>query len=141
MKLKDTDSEICQDLSLNLVDTSNNILDTYIFNLECTTEPTVKDFSDILTTPIFQYNFGYNVEKFDTKNAALKLYVQGIKQLVNAGKTVTIVVNSSASKVPTRKYKSNYDLAATRQKNGKNTMIKLLKQYNIPLDKVKICHG
>ena len=90
---------------LNLVDTSNKVLDTYTFNSTCQTGETVQQYSDILTTPIFQYNFGYNKDVFNTKNEALRLYVQGIKQLVDNGKEVTILVYASASKVPTRAYK------------------------------------
>jgi hypothetical protein len=136
-KLDEADFEFCDDLILNLVDTSNNILDTYTFNSTCETRPTVTEFSDILTTPIFQHNFGYNKDKFNTKNEALKLYVQGIKQLVDAGKEVTILVYSSASKVPTRQYKNNYDLAKKRQASGRATLTKVLKSYGIDISKIK----
>lgn len=136
-KLDEADFEFCEDLILNLVDTSNNILDTYTFNSNCETGPTVSDYSDILTTPIFQYNFGYNKDKFNTKNEALNLYVKGIKQLVEAGKEVTILVYASASKVPTKQYKNNYDLAKKRQENGAATLEKVLKSEGIDLSKIK----
>ncbi|MCB9225204.1 MAG: hypothetical protein R2780_03050 [Crocinitomicaceae bacterium] len=136
-KLEEADFDFCDDLILNLVDTSNTILDTYTFFANCETKPTVTEFSTILTTPIFQYNFGYNADKFNTKNEALNLYVQGIKQLVDAGKEVTILVYSSASKVPTKQYKSNYDLAVKRRDSGKETLTKVLKASGIDMTKIK----
>lgn len=141
MKLEGVVGDLCEDLTVNLVDTANNILDTYIFNFDCTTKPSVSEFSDILTTPIYQYNFGYNKEDFDTKNQALILYVQGIKQVVDAGNEVKIIVSSSASKVPTRKFKSNYDLAQKRQETGIATITKVLKQYGVDMSKVTFVNG
>lgn len=135
-RIEEADFEFCEELVLNLVDTSNNILDTYTFNSECQTNETVQQYSDILTTPIFQYNFGYNKDVFNTKNEALKLYVKGIKQLVDNGKEVTIYVYASASKVPTRSYKNNYDLAQKRLEKGKKTLTKVLKSEGIDLSKV-----
>jgi WD40-like Beta Propeller Repeat len=135
-KIEEADFEFCDDLVLNLVDTSNNILDTYTFNSVCETGETVQDYSDILTTPLFQHNFGYNKEKFNTKNDALRLYVKGIKQLVDKGKKVTIYVYASASKVPTRAYKNNYDLAQKRLETGKKTLIKVLKNSGIDMSMI-----
>ncbi|MFT4603265.1 MAG: hypothetical protein ACI857_003453, partial [Arenicella sp.] len=124
-KIEEADFTFCEELVLNLVDSSNNILDTYTFTEDCGTGENVVEFSDILTTPIFQYNFGYNKDKFNTKNEALKLYVRGIKQLIDADKEITILVYSSASKVPTRSYKNNQDLANKRQQSGKSTLKKV----------------
>ena len=137
-RIEDGDFEFCQDLILNLVDSSNNILDTYTFNPDCETNPTVQEFSSILTSPIFQHNFGYNKDKFNTKNEFLKRYVKGIRQLVESGKTVTIYVSASASKVPTRAYKNNYDLAKKRLSNGKSILRKVLKSEGIDLSKIKL---
>jgi tetratricopeptide (TPR) repeat protein len=136
-KIEEDDIDFCEELVLNLVDDKNNILDTYTFNDECQTGETVSEFSDILTTPIFQYNFGYNKEKFNTKNEALKLYVRGVQQVINAGKEVTILVYSSASKVPTRSYKNNQDLANKRLQSGKSTLKKVLKSYGVDTSKIK----
>ena len=136
-KIDESEFTFCDDLILNLVDTSNNILDTYTFDANCESTPSVTEFSDILTTPIFQHNFGYNKDKFNTKNAALKMYVKGIKQLIKAGKTVTILVYSSASKVPTRSYKNNYELSKKRQKTGRSILIKILKSEGVDISKIK----
>ena len=136
MKLDEVDFDFCEDLVLNLVDSTNTILDSYTFKANCETNSTVSEFSSILTTPIFQYNFGYNKDKFDTKNDALKLYVKGIKQLIENGKTITIYVSASASKVPTKSFSSNLDLAVQRLKTGKDLLIKLLKSEGVDLSKV-----
>lgn len=136
-KIEESEFTFCEELVLNLVDSSNQILDTYSFNGDCQTGETVNEFSTILTTPIFQYNFGYNKEKFNTKNEALKLYVKGIRELIEAGKTVRILVYSSASKVPTRRYKSNQDLANKRLETGKETLIKVLKSEGLDVSKIE----
>lgn len=138
LKILEEDFDFCEDLSLHLVDSSNNILDSYTFKANCETKSTVSEFSTILTTPIFQYNFGYNKDKFDTRNEALKLYVQGIKQLVNNGKSVTIYISASASKVPTKSYSSNQELANQRLKSGKDILLKMLKAEGIDLNKINL---
>jgi Tol biopolymer transport system component len=135
-KIEESDFTFCEALILNLIDSSNKTLNTYTFNGDCQTGETVAEFSNILTTPLYQYNFGYNKEKFNTKNESLKLYVKGIKQLVAAGKEVSILVYSSASKVPTRSYKNNQDLADKRQISGKETLMKVLKSEGIDISKI-----
>ena len=136
MKIEEQDFDFCEKLVLNLIDSANNVLDTYTFNSECNSNPTVSEFSTILTTPIFQYNFGYNKEEFNTKNEDLKEYVRGVKQLLDAGKDVTIYVTASASKVPTKKFKNNSDLAKKRLETGKTIMTKLLKSNRIDMSRV-----
>lgn len=136
LKIDEDEFDFCEDLTLNLIDSTNVIADSYTFKANCETGATVSEFSSILTTPIFQYNFGYNKDKFDTKNEALKLYVKGIKQLVDNGQTVTIYVSSSASKVPTKSYSSNQELADQRLQSGKELLIKLLKAEGIDVSKI-----
>lgn len=136
MKIEEDDFDFCEDLILNLVDSANVIKDSYTFKSNCETNTTVSDYSTILTTPIFQYNFGYNKDKFDIKNEALRLYVKGIKQLIESGQTVTILIYSSASKVPTKSYSSNQELANQRLKSGKEILIKLLKAEGIDISKI-----
>jgi len=136
MKIEEETFEFCPTLVLNLVDSSNNVLDTYTFGADCETNPHVSEFSDILSTPIFQYNYGYDKDDFNVKNEDLKEYARGIKQLLDAGKDVKIYVTSSASKVPTRKFKNNSDLAKNRMVIGKKTMTKLLKSNKIDMSRV-----
>ncbi|MBI3136424.1 MAG: PD40 domain-containing protein [Bacteroidetes bacterium] len=136
IKINEDDFDFCEDLILNLVDSSNTIMDTYTFKANCETKTTVSEYSTILTTPIFQYNFGYNKDKFDTHNEALQLYVKGIKQVIESGQKVTVVISSSASKVPTKSYASNQELANQRLKTGKDILIKLLKSEGIDVTQI-----
>lgn len=136
IKIDEADFDFCEDLFLNLVDSNNTAIDSYTFKANCQTGSTVSEYSTILTTPIFQYNFGYNKDKFDTKNEALQLYVKGIKQLIDNGQTVTIIISSSASKVPTKSYNNNQELADQRLKSGKEILIKLLKSEGIDVSKI-----
>ncbi|MBK8926248.1 MAG: PD40 domain-containing protein [Crocinitomicaceae bacterium] len=136
IKIDEADFDFCEDLFLNLVDSNNTAVDSYTFKANCETGSTVSEYSTILTTPIFQYNFGYNKDKFDTKNEALQLYVKGIKQLIDNGQKVTIIISSSASKVPTKSYANNQELADQRLKSGKEILIKLLKSEGIDVSKI-----
>ena len=141
LKIDEDEFDFCEDLVLNQIDSSSVIVDTYTFKANCESNQTVSDFSTILTTPIFQYNFGYNKDKFDVNNEALKLYVKGIRQLIENGQTVTIVISSSASKVPTRAFATNKDLALQRLATGKNILIKLLQAEGLDISKITFVDG
>lgn len=136
IKIDEDEFDFCEDLVLNKVDESGVIRDTYTFKANCETKTTVSEYSTILSTPIFQYNFGYNKDKFDTKNEALQLYVKGVKQVIDSGQKVTIVISSSASKVPTKSYSSNQELANQRLQSGKDILIRLLKAEGIDVSKI-----
>jgi hypothetical protein len=136
MKIKEGDFEFCETLVLNLVDGKNNVVDVYTFNDLCQTNPHVQEYSDILQTPIFQYNFEYNKDEFNTENEHLNEYVRGVKQILDAGKTLKILVTASASKVPTKKYHNNMELARRRLEIGEAIMTKVLKANGIDMTKI-----
>lgn len=138
MKIEENELGFCDDLKLNLIDSSNNILDSYTFNDLCETDPRVSQFSSSLKNPIFEHHFGYNKDKFGAKNELLVEYVKGIKELVDNGQSIRILISASASKVPTGKYSNNYDLAAKRLAYGKKTLLKVLTTENVDLDKVEL---
>ncbi len=137
IKIDDIANEFCEDLVLNLIDTSDKVIDTYTFKFDCESNPSVQEFSETLNSPIFQFNFLYNDDKFTTGHADLNEYVRGVKEIVEAGKEVTILVSASASRVPTKKYKNNMNLAMKRLETGKKIMQRVLKKNKIDLIKVK----
>ncbi len=137
IKIDEADFEFCQTLVLNLVDGKNNVVDVYTFNTECTTNPHVSEFSEILNTPVFQYNFEYNKDEFNTQNEALNEYVRGVKELLEKGLTVKILITASASKVPTTRFVSNHELAQRRYEIGESTMSKVLKANGLDISKIE----
>ena len=83
----------------------------------------------------FKYNFGYNKNQLDLKTKELKNFVTMIdKQLADGRKTITIHINSSASYVPTGRFKDNNELARLRAEN----MMKILKDHFKKSPQVKI---
>ncbi len=69
--------------------------------------------------------FGYNGNLLSVKSGDLKIFLNEIeKQLKESGrKTLTIEIESSASKVPTRKYKNNENLAQIRALNIQKELV------------------
>jgi hypothetical protein len=66
----------------------------------------------------FEHYFGYNNNKITAKTGELNHYMQLIIEQIAQGRdAITIEVNASASKVPTRKFKNNMLLAQTRAEN------------------------
>jgi hypothetical protein len=83
----------------------------------------------------FKYNFGYNKNQLDLKTKELKNFVTTIdKQLADGRKTIIIHINSSASYVPTGRFKDNNELARLRAEN----MMKILKDHFKKSPQVKI---
>lgn len=101
-------------------------------------QDSIANYTDLIDAPEFQHFFGYNKDKFDTQNANFRLFVQGIKEITEKDLPVTIYVTSSASKLPTRAFKDNQDLAVHRMNNGKKVLLDLLKEFDVDISKVNI---
>lgn len=86
----------------------------------------------------YEHYFGYNKDKFDYNDSEFKSFANRVKTLTDEGKTVTIFVSSSASRVPTKSFKNNLELAAFRMKNGKDNLNKMLKELNVDMSKINI---
>lgn len=62
-----------------------------------------------------KHYFGYNKNKLDPNEGSLKIFLDSLENQIKNGRTdVTLTINSSASKVTTRRYKDNQELARTR---------------------------
>lgn len=74
----------------------------------------------------FKHLFAYNSNKLDPEHGALKEFLTEVINQIEKGRdNIQLVVSSSASKVPTRSFKSNQNLAQVRA----DRMEKLLKDY------------
>ena len=101
-------------------------------------QDSIANYTDLIDAPTFQHFYGYNKDKFDTKNENFRVFIQGLKEIVDKGMPVTVYVTSSASHVPTRAYKDNQDLAVHRMNNGKKILIALLQEFDVDVTKVNI---
>ncbi|MFT5822155.1 MAG: tetratricopeptide (TPR) repeat protein [Crocinitomix sp.] len=95
-------------------------------------------YTNLIKGPNYQHFFGYNKDKFDYKNDNFRVFVQGIKEIIDNDLPVTVIITSSASHVPTRAYKDNQDLAVHRLNNGKSTLTTLLLEFGVDLTKINI---
>ncbi len=71
------------------------------------------------TTPVlevFETHYKYNVDNLENENGSWKAFINQLVTLSKAG-TVNVFVKTSASKVPTKKYGTNENLANSRATN------------------------
>lgn len=90
------------------------------------------------TTYDYVRYFGYNKNAVTAKEAAFKSMVEACKNAVKKNGFVTISVEASASRVPTRTYKTNDALSKKRGQNAKDYLVKVLKQKGIKDNQIKI---
>lgn len=83
--------------------------------------------------------FGYNKNKFTVKRGELKDFVKEIlEQLEDGRDKITVTIESSASNVPTRTYKSNDQLAKLRAENMKYELEEYFMKKNKTESKITI---
>lgn len=67
--------------------------------------------------------FGYNKNKLNPNKGSLKTFLDSLQSQVKNGRTdIVLTINSSASKVTTRKFKDNQELAQTRAEKLNNLL-------------------
>ena len=74
----------------------------------------------------YEIYFKYNRNKKDTSDACWENFINKVTEL-SKKKNLTILINASASKVPTRTFKNNKQLAASRATKLKNQIIEDVK--------------
>jgi tetratricopeptide (TPR) repeat protein len=83
----------------------------------------------------YAVGFGYNKEDVTT-DKMLSDFIDKVEGLVKIGSKVEIVIESSASKVPTSYRGGNAALSKSRAENGKKRIEKLLKEKGVDLKMV-----
>lgn len=89
---------------------------------------------EVVSTPVnefkalnFTHYFDYNANKLTTKRGDLKKFLTEIEKQLEAGrKSITINIYSSASTVPTNKFKNNEELARLRAENIKYDLMEYI---------------
>ncbi|PKR80384.1 hypothetical protein CW751_09940 [Brumimicrobium salinarum] len=86
-----------------------------------------------------KHYFGYNNNKLDPQKDGLKVMFNEILEQAEKGrKTFEITVNSSASKVPTKTYKNNMNLANLRAENVSKMLQKFIAEHEILKNKITV---
>lgn len=83
------------------------------------------------------YYFGYNRRKIDTQKEDFIKFADSIQRILNNGGTALISIESSASRVPTSKFKNNLDLSKQRAKTSREILETYLKDKGVNMDNVK----
>lgn len=91
------------------------------------------DHSKVISS--YQEFFNYNVKNVNTNNENYVNMLNKIVESVNQGTKVIIEIEASASKVPTKTFSSNEELAKSRSEEAKKTLISSLKEKGIAADK------
>ena len=74
----------------------------------------------------FQLFFKYNKKEIDTESAEFQTFIDGLISCLKADPSFAVEIESSASTVPTRTFRSNENLANLRAKNAKEKVTKEL---------------
>lgn len=84
----------------------------------------------------FKTYFKYNKTAIDGTNKDFMQFMKQLTAMVKAGQSVTVVIEASASKVPTAKYGTNEALATKRGNDAKAKIESMLKQRGADVSKV-----
>lgn len=82
--------------------------------------------------------FGYNKNKLNPNEGSLKTFLDSLQSQMERGRSdITLTINSSASKVTTRRFKDNQELAQTRAEKL-NTLLDLYFRGKGLIDSINI---
>ncbi len=100
-------------------------------------DPLFTTTSTISATAPSQYKrlFGYNQNK-EVEEELFTKFMLGLKSILTEKGTVEVRIVGSASKVPTRTYRTNQNLADTRAENAKNQFLIRAKQLGVDTSKI-----
>lgn len=86
----------------------------------------------------YEMSFKYNVTEIDVQNEAFTSFIDTIASIVKANGAISLQVTGGASQVPTRKFKSNKELAQSRANKAKEQVSAALQAKGIDMSKVTI---
>lgn len=81
--------------------------------------------------------FTYNINAVNVNSKGFKAFMDSLQMIINSKGVANLGIESSASSVPTRKYKSNEALARLRAEQAKDKIMAALKAKGFTEDKVK----
>jgi tetratricopeptide (TPR) repeat protein len=92
---------------------------------------------DFVSSDSYKCFFAYNKKEIDLADTKFNEFVSKLGTDLNAGKTVTINISGSASKVPTRTFGTNEKLSKKRLQDGKEKLLDALKAAGVNTNKLK----
>jgi len=94
--------------------------------------------SDVNNSNLTSYQefFSYNVTAVNTNNPKYKNLINKAIEKAKNGQKIYIEIESSASKVPTKTFKTNINLSSLRGDKAKSTVLKSLTNKGISEDKI-----
>lgn len=85
----------------------------------------------------FQRYFGYNENIMAVEEELFRDFMGNVKRIQEEKGSVSISVTGSASRVPTRTFGSNQNLADIRASNAKERILKYAEEFSIDVDKIE----
>ena len=128
------DESLCKEMSVVLLDKNNNIVGKTQRDGHCLF--TYEKATDIPEAK-YQKFFTYNKRNISRDEREFKEFISKVEQIISAKGYVNIEIESSASKVPTRTYKTNDNLTNKRANDAKTRLLQALKAKGIDSSKVK----
>ena len=116
------------------IDTSNTSLAYTI--ISDTIKVDKPDTTGLIT--FYQEFFGYNIREVNINHPDYIKMIEGALTRIKATGKISIDIESSASKVPTKTFKSNINLASLRGDEAKNVILKSLKDKGININDIEI---
>jgi len=82
--------------------------------------------------------YAYNDKDISQSEARWKEFIDAVADVVSKNGGARIVIESSASKVPTRTFKTNENLSRQRMEDGRSRLVEALKAKGVDVDKVTL---
>ncbi|MDF2436988.1 MAG: hypothetical protein K0Q95_1364 [Bacteroidota bacterium] len=86
----------------------------------------------------FKMNFKYNIAQIDVNDQPFQEFINNLMELYNKNGSINLKVESSASTVPTRAFKSNKELSIARADKGKQQILDALTAKGVDASKINI---
>jgi hypothetical protein len=85
---------------------------------------------------IYKHYFGYNQNQVDDENERLQEFLSEVKEYLKEEPSISLTIESSASKVPTKAFANNQELAVHRANKGQRTLFTLMEDYGIDVSRI-----
>lgn len=82
--------------------------------------------------------YAYNDKDISQDEARWKQFIDAVADVVATKGSARIVIDASASKVPTRTFKTNENLSRQRMEDGRSRLVEALKAKGVDVDKVTL---
>jgi hypothetical protein len=82
--------------------------------------------------------YSYNAKDIDQNEAEWRLFITAVADAVQSKGEARIVIEASASKVPTRTFGTNENLSRSRMEDARSRLVEVLTARGVDIEKVKL---